>query len=293
MRMRELLEGRNKSLADQKLLQWDASELDGSASVLQPEDLEEIIEDSTSASKGLGMLPRAAAAGGNLGPVSPGLASRAMTAPEKGAAKKLAAEDDFEGGQTTDVEAQKFSRGSSGGDKKPEPPPRKVITPPGLRAGGAPLDPLPHERDLPRPVTSPPPTAPSKRFTDAPTVLVPDPSPAPSGRFAEVATVIDGHTPRPGPAPSSPPPNRTTPQGGIAPQVMPPTGQTDQLQPSDLIDVVSMPSAEQAFAGNPYYQHLAEGGEPRKFPPWLLGVMFVVVLALATGITVALARALS
>jgi hypothetical protein len=54
-----------------------------------------------------------------------------------------------------------------------------------------------------------------------------------------------------------------------------------------------MPAPEQAFANNAYYQHLAAGGEPRKFPPWLLGVMFFVVLALATGITVALARALS
>jgi len=32
---------------------------------------------------------------------------------------------------------------------------------------------------------------------------------------------------------------------------------------------------------------------PRNWPPWLLGVMFIVVLALATGITVAIARAVT
>ena len=279
LRMRELIEGRQKSLADQKLLQWDSSELDGSASVLQPEDLEEIIEDSTSAEAPLSA--RAIAASGNVGPVSPGLASRAMTAPEKPSARaKVAPEDDFEGGQTTDVEAQKWPRpGTAGnGEKKPEPPPRQTITPAGLRAGGAPLDPLPGEQ-----VLTPPPTVvpPARRFADAPTVLhapaTPAPTPPPSGRFADAATVIEGQTtPPPGPAPTAPP-----------------TGQTQMLEPSDLLDVVALPAVQQVFPENAYYQHVAAGGESRKFPPWMLAVMFVVVLALATGITVALARALS
>ena len=348
MRMREMMEGRKKSVAEQKLLQWDASELDGSASVLEPEELSAVLEESESA-------PRVTAdqmvSSGRVGPSSPPMARHPALEPaapidrprqETLPVRKLepqpppqrpgtdttpdgpiAPEDDFEGGFTTDVE----NRFSPEGDatKIDEPrratttderrKPKKVLTPPGLRAGGAPLDPLPHEREQMLAHATPPPTAvplpapPAPgRFIEAPTVLAPDDK-LPL-RFADVKTVHAVGTPA------------GMPQNQLGPEPQTGTGQTQMLEPGDLLEVsesqpqpvnysyasvlptlaqqlpvpaqvVAMPRPTAAFPDNAYHQHLARGGAPRKLPPWALGVMFVVVLALATGITVALARALS
>ncbi|MCB9560437.1 MAG: serine/threonine protein kinase [Kofleriaceae bacterium] len=75
-RMRELIEGRRASVADQKQLQWDASELDGSASVLDSELLEEIIEESV-----LATAPARAASTSSEAAAE--AARRAATAPER------------------------------------------------------------------------------------------------------------------------------------------------------------------------------------------------------------------
>jgi hypothetical protein len=243
-----------------------------------------------------------------------------------------------------------------------------MVTPPGLRAGGAPLDPLPHERDAM--VVTPPATAvpPRPGFVEAPTVIVNEgrarpPTPAgPAGRFAEVPTVLDmreaavATPPRPAArfadvktviadeaALSQASRNPTlVPDPAHAPVIVVPTAastsRTQMLEPADLSEegatdpymgpapaqgwmppassptmldpyaqasphdpyaqplptpaqMIAMPSPTQAFPDQAYYAHLAAGGAPRKVPPWVLGVVFVLVLALATGITVAIARA--
>jgi len=305
-RMRELIDGRKKSIADQKLLQWDASEIDGSASMLAPDDVDLIEGSSSDPAASPRELATAAALAASLGPLSPGMAVRASTVPARGSGVRAAetvlddpipAEDDFEARQKTDVEvwtpprrdtteadppraiaeldprrattageprrvgtteAEMRRRTTSPEKRMPTPPPReRLLAVARLRTGGAPLDPLPHELPigtLPPPVVGP--------------------------RFAEVPTVIAAAERPPIPDPQ--------------------TGQTQMLSPEDLlevapspVDAVAMPSPEAAFPDQPYYQHLAGGGELRKLPPWALAVMFVIVLAVATGITVALARALS
>jgi hypothetical protein len=158
-------------------------------------------------------------------------------------------------------------------------------------------------------------------------MIAPEARPAPAGgRFAEVPTVHDPRvvTPRGTPrfADAKTVHAQPTPQPSLVPMgnqavENPQTGQTQMLEPADLVEVtdplmpratppvpappgfppaaapVSMPPAADAFAHDPYYVHLASGGEPRRFPPWALGVMFFVVLALVTGITVAIARAVT
>jgi serine/threonine-protein kinase len=311
-RMRELIEGRRKSVAEQKLLQWDASELDGSASVMEIDELSGVMEESES-------RPRVSAAemqaGGNRGPVSPPMARH----PALEAAAPLP-DENFE--STTDVEneaqgdatrieanpmdsavAMAAARRASTTDerKKPQPPVRKQgvqITPPGLRAGGAPLDPFPHERDAllaaatPKPSQVPPPRAESPaplpappiapRFVEAPTVLGPETGTG-SGRFADVPTVHAVGTPA----------------------GMPGTGQTQMLETGDLLDVTTaptnplLPQADPpSYPMHPSMPQAAEAvwlpdAEPRRIEPWVLGVIFVIVLALVTGITVAIARAVS
>jgi hypothetical protein len=350
--------------------------------VLEPEDISAVLEASES-------MPRASIAaqlaGANAGPSSPPMAKarhpalepaapidrdrpRAETLPVRKVAldppkpEKVAAEDDFEGGQSTDVENQlqgdatrieanpmesatamaAMRRPATSGEmapvraptgaegkKHPTPPPRKVLTPPGLRAGGAPLDPLPGEREALLAASTPPPTvvppvptpqplpAPPK-FVEAPTMMAPDARLAPAaggGRFADAPTVHHGATP-PG-----------TPRFNDAPTVhavgtpsqmsaAPATGQTQMLEPADLVEVgtdpvmpqaaaqhqawlqqppqqaISMPPPDAAFPNQPYYQQVAGGGDSAKIPPWALGIIFFIVLALATGITVAVARAL-
>jgi len=253
----------------------------------------------------------------------------------------------------------------------PMAPPRKVgqvLTPPGLRAGGAPLDQLPHERAVmpvptpPRVVAVPPgpvgkPFGPSAAVI--PTVIAQPVAPA-GGRFAEAPTVADLRMSPAKPAgkpkfadaptllaegargsgfPSATADAPTALQNAHAPQD-PGTGQTQMLQPLDLMEltpshqmqqfplpegfappagmmpphpiphvpmvpssspmathdptaVVSLPSLGDVYPGHPLYGGGSVPSGPRNWPPWLLGVMFVVVLALATGITVAIARAVT
>jgi serine/threonine-protein kinase len=279
VRMRELIEGRNRSLADQKLLQWDASELDGSASVVEASDVDAILEESASMSR-QALVAQAAQFGKQVGPVSPPL-SRSMTVPERSPLRApqptapVPAEDDFEGGLLTDAEAPRQEEPLEvPGDAtrieanpmasvaamhtptptpkpaplpglperpKPAPPPRKVLTPPGLRAGGAPLDPLPHERDGMMPIPTPPPSRPipipaipaPPRFHNAPTMIAP-PSPVPAAtpagtpRFADAPTVHDARTATP------PGVSRFVDMPTVHASPEPQTGQTQMLGPEDL-----------------------------------------------------------
>jgi hypothetical protein len=171
---------------------------------------------------------------------------------------------------------------------------------------------------------------PPARFLEAPTVLAHDgrpviTAPAPAGgRFAEVPTVMDPRVVTPAGTPRFADAKTVHAAPVLAPRPgqlvdNPETG-TEMIDTGDMVEVtdplmpraqppgpaapvsagfpaaaepVRMPPPEQAYPHQPYYAHLASGGEPRRFPPWALGVMFVIVLALATGITVAIARAVS
>jgi eukaryotic-like serine/threonine-protein kinase len=386
-RMRELIEGRARSVAD-RLLQWDASELDGSASVLEPDDVDAVLEASDSAPRP-DLIAHAARVGVAVGPVSPPLA-RAVTAPERPGAldtvpvrrvalPEVAAEDDFEAGQTTDAEYPQGGddelvgdatridanpldaiaavaeppssapppRATTGPERRRDAPARQVITPAGLRAGGAPLDPLPHEREAMLAMAPPPPTAvsapPASRFSDAPTVIAgqtaPPPgtrfpnaptviaataTPAVGSRFSDAATVHDARTAAPRGKPRFADAETVHAAPALPPLgTEPPTGQTQLLSADDLMDVtpgarpvdtspaspgpdaptapavmplpahlIELPGVGDVFPDQPHLLQVA-ATEPRVWPAWLLAVMFVVVAAAATGITVAIARAVS
>ncbi len=150
------------------------------------------------------------------------------------------------------------------------------------------------------PLTISPPTAPqpkpSGRFADVPTVHAePAPRPPPAGRFADAKTVV---------------PQQLTGQP-YSNADEPTAEQTQMLQAGDLVELtpgpamppaapapaphqmVSLPAIGEVYPGHPYYGQNTVPSGPRNWPPWVLGVMFVIVLAVATGITVAIARAVS
>lgn len=297
-RMRELIEGRKRSVADQQQLQWDSSELDGSASVLDSELLEELIEESVrapsparlaEAARDVGVAaaaPRAAtvparpkretaparARPASQPPATPPTAAPRATGPRPAVASPArdADAESFSGSvqdlsethdlgadthddeipsESTRIEANptqlladldarsgRARTGEPAPRAVPEPgvasravpepgaarrpttasagagaaaPPRKgvgVVTPPGVRATGAPLDPLPHERDALLAVPAPP-GGPAQRpafgpaaatqLSDAgvaaiPTVLA---APEPGRRFSDMPTLHDTSQP--------------------------------------------------------------------------------------------------
>ncbi len=422
-RMRELIEGRRRSVADQQQLQWDSSELDGSASVMDSELLEEIIEESLIAPSPARLAPAAQPAPaaiaravtaperpgrattparsrpGTLPPIPPTAAMR-VTGPRaivevaeapfashggdgelesfSGSVQDLGIGDDDElPAEATRIEANPTQLLAdldlhSGRTRAPSEPGRRpvpeaggrrpvpeaagrrpvpeaggrrpgtatggsrrgvgVVTPPGLRATGAPLDPLPHERDpamdvpdrpafgLPSAsavatVLAPLP-APAPRFADVPTVLHTDHASAARGFAAapaQVPTVVsDAGRPQRSSTPAStrptmmeaaqaPPPDALLPDDPPPGASYPPLPALPALPAlPDPAAMMSMPPVEQVYPGY-YGGYPTQQGYPdttlrthrplQRWPPWLLGVMFVVVLALATGITVALARA--
>jgi eukaryotic-like serine/threonine-protein kinase len=319
-RMRELVEGRRKSIAEQRHIQWDASELDGSASVLDPETLDRVMDASASLPGTRG----SAAAGGAVGPVTPPLASRAATVPARPQRVLETVPDvdaqpgeDFEAGAQTDAEAQAWREDGAPADAtrietnpmalaaerpvtepepprlptapeppsrpltspRPEPPPRRassVVTPAGLRAGGAPLDLSAAEREQMLAMAAPPSAAlPAGR--PAMPALVPTVVAEPHTQMLTTADLLEVATdplmPAATPPPADPAPSLADPAPSPADRAAP------------VPTAAALPAAAQLVA-------MPLAAAPRRLPPWTLAVMFVVVLVLATAITVAIARVL-
>jgi hypothetical protein len=136
------------------------------------------------------------------------------------------------------------------------------------------------------------------RFVDAPTVHA---SPEPQTGQTHMLDPADLQEYTPGPhdlptAIASPgfAGARSTPEGS-AESIEPRRAAPDDATSLDMAPMpmpahlIGLPSVEQVYPHNAYYQQVAQTA-PRVIPPWMLAVMFVVVTGAVMGLVVLVAR---